>query len=324
MKKFFLSASVMTALLFTGSCQKESLSSADSECKVTFEVNVPSVVQTKAMSNAENADVVYYEIWNSDWTTKLYPKQGLAEAVVEDAVVDGKTVKQAKMQHNLVKGQTYSFIFWAQNKAFDGYDVTALKTVKVNYSKFKGNQDSYDAYYAKDSFLVSESMSRTIYLRRPFAQLNFGASVMATDLGNIVLGASEVTVATLATTFDTINGVGTDMTTAPVTFSASATDGNVKIDEPLKVTANGVETTYEWIAMDYMLMSGDEQTVQVDASFVINGLDSPVKHTIPNVPLKKNYRTNIVGDLFTADADLTIIIEPDFNPGDEIIDVDKL
>jgi hypothetical protein len=62
--------------------------------------------------------------------------------------------------------------------------------------------------------------------------------------------------------------------------------------------------------------------VEVEAVFNV-GMDAPVKQNIGNVPLKKNYRTNIVGDLFTANARLTIVVDPDFDQPDEVVDVEK-
>jgi hypothetical protein len=50
-------------------------------------------------------------------------------------------------------------------------------------------------------------------------------------------------------------------------------------------------------------------------------MEAPVQHSIANVPLKKNYRTNIVGELFIAGADLTVVVDPAFQKPDEDITV---
>lgn len=80
--------------------------------------------------------------------------------------------------------------------------------------------------------------------------------------------------------------------------------------------------SYTWLTMDYVLMMDDHDVVDVEAVFNV-GMDAPVKRAIGNVPLKKNYRTNIVGDIFTADARLTIVVDPDFDQPDEVVDLDK-
>lgn len=306
MKKILIFASALIAALSAGSCQSEEAYDAPEEVTVSLSLEVPEVVQTKAMSMAESTDVVYYEIWNSDWSKKLYPPASAAPTYV--AVENG----QATLSITLVSSQTYNFIFWAQNKDCGAYDVTDLRSVKVDYSVIaaNGNQDKYDAFYAVEDIAVNGPINETITLYRPFAQLNFGTDTMQTTLGDVTVGATSVTVSRLATTFNTISGYG-ENEVADVTFTANglATD-----TESLVVAG----APYTWICMNYMLMMEDHDAVEVDAEFNL-GMDESVKHNVGNVPLKKNYRTNIVGDLFTTDAKLTIVIDPDFLQPDEDI-----
>ena len=89
MKKIFMIAAVVAGLLAAASCQKEKFGADGSEGVVSLSVEVPNSLQTKAISKAENADIVYYEVWNSTLTKKLYPAaDNLASAAL--AVVDGK------------------------------------------------------------------------------------------------------------------------------------------------------------------------------------------------------------------------------------------
>ena len=306
MKKILIFASAVVAALFAGSCQSEEAYDVQEEVTVTLSLELPKDVQTKAMSLAENTDVVYYEIWNSDWTKKLYPPTSAAPTYLE--VENG----QATLSLTLVSSQTYNFIFWAQNKDCGAYDVTDLKSVKVDYSVIaaNGNQDKFDAFYAVKEIAVTGPINETITLYRPFAQLNFGSNTMETTFGDVTVGATSITVSRLATTFNTISGYGEDEVT-DVEFKATglATDA-----ESLVVAG----TPYTWISMNYMLMMADHDAVEVNAVFDL-GMDEPVKHNVGNVPLKENYRTNIVGDLFTTDAKLIIVIDPDFLQPDEDI-----
>lgn len=306
MQKILILASAVVAALLASSCQSEEAYVTPEKMTVTLSLEVPKEVQTKAMSKAEDTDVVYYEIWNSDWSKKLYPHTGSAPAYVD--VENG----QATLSITLVSSQTYNFIFWAQNKDCGAYDVTDLKSVKVDYSVIAadGNQDKYDAFYAVEKIAVTGPIDETITLYRPFAQLNFGADTMQTILGDVTVGATSVTVSRLATTFNTLTGYGEDEV-ADVEFTATglATDS-----ESLVVAS----APYTWVCMNYMLMMEDHDVVEVDAEFNL-GMYEPVKHHVDNVPLKKNYRTNIVGDLFTTDAKLNIVIDPDFYQPDEDI-----
>ena len=312
MKKFLLYASAIASMMLAGSCQKEVLAPvSEGEASVKFSIALPEGLQTKAMSQAESTDIVYYEIWNSDWTRQLYPvEQAGVQSAYASAVVDGC---KATIDLKLISDQTYNFIFWAQNEACGAYDVTELKNVGVNYDVIgaEGNQDKFDAFYAVEKIRVEGPINKTITLYRPFAQLNFGADEMTTTFGDIVVTDTKIQVSGLATVFNTLTGYGEQAVTEPVAFQAKG----IATDEAL-VTGG---KSYTWVAMDYMLMMDKQALVNVEASFGVFGMDEPVTHSLTNVPLKKNYRTNIVGDLFTTDAKLQIIVDPDFETPDHII-----
>lgn len=200
MKKIFWIAAAVAGLFAAASCQKESAKAG--AAVVTLSVEVPASLETKAIAKAENANIVYFEVWNADWSKQLYPVNN--DALASEPVVD----KKATVELTLVADQTYNFIFWAQNEACGAYDVNELKKVKVNYDVISanGNKDVYDAYYAVKALTVTGPINETITLYRPFAQLNFGASKMESSFGNIELGATSVTVNSLATVFNTIAG----------------------------------------------------------------------------------------------------------------------
>lgn len=297
----------MLAILSAVSCQKDS-TAASGEVNVSITVGLPDVLDTKAIAQAEEADIVYYEVWNADWSKQLYPvdNSALASAVVDQ--------KKAVVELVLVADQTYNFIFWAQDEACGAYDVNELKAVKIDYAAMaQGNQDKFDAFYAVEELTVTGPINKTIYLRRPFAQLNFGASRMNSSLGDITIGATSVTVDGLATVYNTIDGVGTAEAAAPVTFTAS---GLASTTEELVTNSS----SYTWITMDYMCMMDDKSTVNVTAYFEVTGIGT-VHHDLTSVPVQRNYRTNIVGDLFTTDAKLEIIIDPAFEEPDHIVGI---
>ena len=318
MKKLFFFAAAALAMLSAASCQKDPAASVEGgNAVVSLSIALPEAPQTRAIAQAENADIVYFEVWNSDWTKKL-PVQDKDGNPFNSAEVEGR---KANIELTLVADQTYNFLFWAQNEACGAYDVTDLKNVKIKYDVMadpQGKDDSFDAFYKADTIKVNGAVNETVVLYRPFAQLNFATNRMKTSFGDVVLGDSEVTVKGLATSFNTIKGVGEiENEPATVTFKANglATDvaGNTEM-----LKTNGGE--YTWLTMDYMLMKDKSDLVEVEASFDL-GMDVPVEHKIANVPLKKNYRTNIIGDVFAADAKLQIIIDQAFLKQDEDIKV---
>ena len=160
MKKIYLIAAAVLGLFAAASCQKEQLAvGAEGGATVTLSVELPAVLQTKAMSEADHADIVYFEIWNSDWSEQLYPAENeLAFAPVSD--------RTATIDAVLITNQTYNFIFWAQDKDHDAYNVSDLQNIKIDYSVIAadGNQDKYDAYYAVENIKVTGPINQTVIL----------------------------------------------------------------------------------------------------------------------------------------------------------------
>ncbi len=322
MKKLFFFAAAALAMLSAASCQKEPAASVEGgNAVVSLSIALPEAPQTRAIAQAENADIVYFEVWNSDWTKKL-PVQDKDGKPFNSAEVEGR---KANIELTLVADQTYNFLFWAQNKDCGAYSWDqsdaglGLKQVNIDYSKMAedGNNDIYDAFYKKYQLKVNGAINETVVLYRPFAQLNFATERMTTSFGHVDLKASSVTVTGLSTAFDLYNECGVEEDPAnPVSVTFVPKDALVKISEPL----NTNNKDYTWITMDYMLMQGISDLVEVEASFDL-GMDVPVEHKIASVPLKKNYRTNIIGDVFAADAKLQIIIDQAFLKQDEDIKV---
>ena len=114
------------AVLLAAACQKEALApSLEGDTNVSFTIEIPVSEQTKAttvaMSTAAQTDIVYYEIWDSQWNKKLTKEVRSAEVKNRLASVDLK----------LVSGQTYNFVVWAQIKDCGAYDATDLQRVKI-------------------------------------------------------------------------------------------------------------------------------------------------------------------------------------------------
>ena len=64
---------------------------------------------------------------------------------------------------------------------------------------------------------------------------------------------------------------------------------------------------YKYLSMDYLLVGADKATV--DVAFNYGG---PQNRTFTNVPVQRNYRTNIYGSLLTNTTDFNVVIEPAF------------
>lgn len=315
MKRVFGYVPLVAVCLVAGSCQKEPTWVVPSEpVKTSFTVQIPTETVTKTVSMAEKTDIVYYEVWDEAFQQRLFPYEGSADnfAAVNNCV--------AEITIDLVKDQKFNLIFWAQNAGCGAYSWNDLKKVNVDYSKFDEDQkDIYDAFYAIMEDVEGDGSLKTVRLYRPFAQVNFCASELQTTLGPISLSGNSVTVSEVATTFNTLTGLG-ENPAADVTFSTAA---DFVEDRTLDVDSH----SFHWVAMNYLLVvspsvDNPSANVTVTADFVTNF--GTVHHDVLNVPIQRNYRTNIIGDLFTTGAKLNIIVDPGFvKPDKPTIEINK-
>jgi hypothetical protein len=286
----------------------------------TVRLSLSDADATKSVSRADNVDRVYYEVWTEDFSERIYP---LTDSDVNYIAVSRR---EARLDISLRARQTYNFIFWAQNSACGAYSWEDLRNVDIDYSKFtQNNKDVYDAFYAFCPITIEDKddvAERFVTLYRPFAQLNFGASVMETVISPFSVVNHTITVSDVATRFNTVTGnPDPEGPVQKVTFSAP--QGGLVQDESendMDLNVNG--TPYYWVSMNYILVPSDVRTtVGVDAAFKTTQGD--VNFSITNVCLLRNHRTNVVGDLFTSDAKLEIIVVPDFNDPDEVVTINQ-
>lgn len=305
MKKIMSFVLASAALALAASCQKEvnpyDLSNADTPVTVT--VQLPDGINTKAYGDGTTVDKVYFEIWSKGFETKI--------AELTTSIGDSG----ATFNFQLVRGAIYSFVFWAVNGANEVYQWSALSNINIEYNKLNadsagnpaGNQESMDAFYGNyttEAIKGNESLSVT--LKRPFGQLNFGTDDMsASSVGQITVNSTKIQVSGLAKTFDATKGIGGG--SQDITFVSNV------LPTETHITVGNVSYTY--LSMNYLLPSGSTgatPAVKADFNITYGTETKDVTHEFAAVPIKANYRTNIVGSLFTATGTVTTTIDPAF------------
>lgn len=308
MKKLLCWTVGFAALMSACSCQKE-INYLDGETDVVFHLNAGEVA-TKAIADGTNIDVLYWELYGANPKNATAP---LGEGVVRDN--DGD--KTFTVGLKLVADQDYNIVFWAQVDGQQHYIVDDLRSVKINtYTDESANDESRAAFYAVYPFHTENGVAirETVKLNRPFAQLNLGATTYETSLnlvngGVIKVESTEVTVSDIANSFNTIDGVGESVEfDGQVTFQAAATP-NKELDQTTQLLdVKGTE--YYWLGMNYLIVTGTADNVKVDVT--LNTNMGVVKHTVDNVPVKENYRTNILGNLLTTGAVFQVVVDENF------------
>ena len=228
--------------------------------------------------------------------------------------------RKATYSTRLVTGQTYTFVFWAQaNSAPYKYN-TEAKTITVDYASAKGNDESRDAFYnVLPNVKIEGAYTASVQLSRPFAQLNFGAAdYEEAKAAGLTVTHAAVKLTHAATSLNLLDGTTTGDET--VTFASAA----LPADPNAILTAGG--KNYKYVAMDYVLVGKSAKTLsEVTLNLTATGTQSTTpEFTYSNVPLQANYRTNIVGNLFTSPAEVQIEITPGFETPDNDVVVENV
>ena len=301
MKKILLFASALVGLFLAVACQHENLEVADNT--VTYTVEAPGTLQTKAIADGTNVDELIYEVWYG--SEKLF--QSSTSMAVDPA--DGKN--KATVTLDLVNDQTYTVLFWAQVAAADAYDTDELTAVAYakGADEYLANDESLAAFYAVDTVTDGVAANSTVLLKRPFAQVNLCTLNERAPEKNpadysIALVNSKVRVDAVPTTFNVATKEVSNYVAVEFGYNAVPSD-------PSTITVNGQE--YYYAGMNYVF-AGANLTLTYDIQTSLNGSANyaTVNNTISEVPVKENFRTNIVGNLLTSKTDYEIVVDADF------------
>ena len=306
MKTFkYLVAAALTFLAV--GCNKEQVTEApDGQMvDVTFTAALPGEMATKAFGDGQTAKTLYVSVYEND-----ADKTHLGDLDKTATFTDLKT----QVTFSLVKGKTYNFVFWAQAEDAP-YDVTDLKSIKVQDYTSGANDEKRDAFYAiRKELKVNGALTETIKLYRPFAQVNFATADYAdAQKAGFSPAVSSFTASGAATTFDTFAAEGKDE------VAVALTEANVPAD--VLKTLDG--KTYTRLAMNYLIpfgKQGETHNIDVAATIKANNGEA-VKVSAPNAPVQNNYRTNILGNLLTSQVIFNVEIVPAFEDPDNDIDL---
>ena len=320
MKNLFLSMLAVAGMLFATSCSKEDVSEPSSEfVNATFTIGAADGMGTRAATEVGLGTTVNYvacAVYDENDEELPLLRQ---YRPIDDA-------KKAQYSIRLVKGQKYRVAFFAYYGDANGncayYDLTDMKNIKIEEAV--SNLEERDAFTNYVDVTAEESMKavdKNVTLYRPFAQLNLGsydADIEAAMKAGVVLAQTKIVVSNVYTTFNAFEDkvVGN---TSEVTFELNELPGQrLSVD-----TDNNVSTpddTFAYLALNYLLVGDDSSKKSLtDVKFYWKDVDgqtnSPVT-VFQNIPVERNYRTNLLGYLLTNPADFNITIDNEFKKPD--------
>ncbi len=296
MKKLrsFIMLSALVSAMF--SCQKDPNSTSEQTSFSILTVTIPRNIETRSAADYGQGKQINRCILEIYREGKLYGERQVQE-------VSGNQVTFTDLV--LVPNQTYDFVLWADcgdGTADKYYNTTNLSAITVHAANkaYTGNDDGFDAFYAKKTFTVTDVLSENITLSRPFGQLN----VKTNDLQKIGNNYADLKPTQVQVSFKSV----------PTTFNALT--GELGDEQaPITYTANIADETAGVLCIDYILANPQEANLSDFTISFLNqyGATLSINDNFKNVPIRRNYRTLVSGNLITKQGNITISVDSDFS-----------
>jgi hypothetical protein len=328
-----ISCLMATALSFTA-CSSDSDAAnelaTEQTATINFTAELPSSISARAAENATvysdgtKATTLYYAVYTTDNNSDRlvltnYGKDG--DNCFKNDVVTFNNLK-ATVSLNLAIGHTYKFAFWAQSPEAKCYSFnTTTGAIDIDYSSMLCNDENTDAFYSNATLTFgANTEDQSITLSRPFAQLNIGATDYndAKSLGLEVV-TSQVSIFGVCNSLNLLTDTPSGF--ASVNFDFNTIPAKQQNSGVFPAKENGKYVDAVYTAMNYILVANGKQNLDIqfnykDAAGTALGI-TDVRY-LHNIPLERNHRTNVYGELLLSQQSWTIeidptIITPDYN-----------
>lgn len=306
MKKIYFGIVTLAVMLFVTACSQNE--PQQDEALVTFSVGVEDANITRTYSDGTTANQLIYSIFNENGTKVIISK--VTENNLTD-LLEGHTVTVS-----LAKGHTYTAVFWAQNSACKAYTISEDMHVTIDYIGLN-NDETRDAFFAaSEPFTVNNNLSQDVILKRPFAQVNVGAyeydyTYAKENKLNVTL--SSATITDVPSVINLYDGSVSQPVNVEYTLNNIPTGDNEKLH--VDVNQDGEKEYYRYLSMCYILADpvGSTHTMSFKFKDIENDKLVGFSEGLENVPAKRNWRTNLVGQILTGPANFLVIIDPTYD-----------
>lgn len=322
-KNLFMSMLAIAGMLFATSCSQDELLNEPTTgdyVSAKFTIGTSDGIATRAtIGNGTKADKVACAVYDKNGTEldELYK------------VVDVQDMK-ATYEVRLAKGQAYRVAFFAYNSAANAYNVEDLKNITVigDQNSNIENRDAFTNYVNVEATV--DAINKDVTLYRPFAQLNLGVDDTEWNdavKAGVTVAKSKIVVTNVYDQFSAYdNAIVATAEPKTMTFAMNTIPTEeLEVDVDRDGTIANTEK-FKYLALNYLLVgdAGTEKSL-TDVEFVWENSDAsktnnPTTH-FKNIPVQRNYRTNIIGKLLTNPATFNIVIDADFidSPEDDYI-----
>lgn len=341
MKAIYLAITAAAAALLLSACQRNELgggSLSGEEVTVGISAVMPLDGGAVVKSDAEPG--------KGDEVNRCIMQVYLADdAVLSNATKVGepKTVEVTDRKASfgslqLVAGHTYRLVLWADCATkTSGTDGATASFSDLYYNtgnypevsfkddvEYAGNDDSRDAFFASYELKVDGPSNRTVELHRPFGQLN----IITSDYSVVVTSFPALVPKKVSLTFSKVpQGINLLTGALAETFVKPLKGVSVKV---AAVTEPAAASGSKQLSFDYIFApEGEEYSIpEITMSFDdAGGKEVASDYKFVNLPVRRNYRTNVTGALLTDRTGVDVKVEPGFDDDEEVMvisSVDRL
>ncbi len=331
MKAIYLAITAAAAALLLSACQRNELgggSLSGEEVSVSISAVMPDGGSAVVKSDTEPGDG---SLANRCIMQIYYlpdVESGSADPIPygDRVTVAVSGMKALFPDQRLVSGHHYRFVFWAdcvtdnssaealaQDLHYDTeeFPIVSFKEEEDGTLSYSSNDDTRDAFFAAEERNISGPSSLSFDLKRPFGQLNIITTDWGVIPGDVVdqLRPSKVRLdfKSLPNSIDLVSG--------DVTGDVDIISEVVEVSQ-VPLNGDSKQLSFDYIFAPYEEEGEEQQLVLNDFTMhFMNGEDQKTlsAYTFQNIPVRRNYRTNVSGNLLTDRTGIDVEVVPDFN-----------
>ena len=343
MKKILLSFLALGGLLFASSCQMDEPDAGTLTGEVDFSITagIPSGITTYSPTDGDAVS----HLGGINNVTGDYVLRFILEVYDGDAVAYTETkyleyFSSPEVTFNpRLLAKEYDFVFWAdfvakgdsEENRGDLYYNTSNGLTAISYKdNVTGSvltTDLVDAYYAKEDVnLTQSSQSLQVTLTRPFGKIRLLATdapqnQVADDLKVPTSATIAFTDATVPATFNARTGEASepDLSVTGYTFTA--------VKEPSPVVTGHSDLAQEGkfaylLGQTYFFESPVSTAYKMTVT-VNNATEQIGYRELTNIPVSANKLTTVIGNFYTNEGNLEVIVEDKFGGGEVLVSAGK-
>lgn len=296
------------ALMMSASCSNE-IEFQQAEQTVTFSVKMPGNTRaTSQLGTGTAANTLHCYAYDAN--NKLVAE---AEGTMSN--------KSGDVTITLASKVAYKLVFWADKAQEAGKTIYAFDKenhkVTVNYANMSAQSEDNDAFYNVMDYTGGET-TQTVSLTRPLAQINVGTDDSALTVVTTAYNSNVYSNCVIKA--DSELDLLTGATATPVTLTAPITPMSDLATEEFPVAG---ASNVKYTGVYYVLAPSTGSTVDMTFNAYKSATDATPCWSVPvpNMPVRRNFRTNVFGSLLTSLTNFSVTITPTFDGETQVKEV---